>query len=322
MKKNTSTKYIGKNFLFAVALLFSVTLLFALLVDAAPSEEVADWTINEVAAQVSAGNVDRIVIKGDELAISLKDGKSARSQKEMEAGLSETLKNYGVSDEALRGVAIDIKNQSGTSYWASILIPSFLPLILMVVIFWWLFRQARTGANQVFTFGKANLKLFFASKGKVTFKDVAGLKESKEELEEVVSFLREPKKFLNMGAKIPRGVLLMGPPGCGKTLLARAVAGESNVPFFHLSASEFVEMFVGVGASRVRDVFQTAKQSAPAIIFIDEIDAVGRERGAGLGGGHDEREQTLNQILVEMDGFDRDTNVIVMAATNRPDILD
>ena len=322
MKKNTSTKYIGKNFLFAVALLFSVTLLFALLVDAAPSEEVADWTINEVAAQVSAGNVDRIVIKGDELAISLKDGKSARSQKEMEAGLSETLKNYGVSDEALRGGAIDIKNQSGTSYWASILIPSFLPLILMVVIFWWLFRQARTGANQVFTFGKANLKLFFASKGKVTFKDVAGLKESKEELEEVVSFLREPKKFLNMGAKIPRGVLLMGPPGCGKTLLARAVAGESNVPFFHLSASEFVEMFVGVGASRVRDVFQTAKQSAPAIIFIDEIDAVGRERGAGLGGGHDEREQTLNQILVEMDGFDRDTNVIVMAATNRPDILD
>ncbi len=172
------------------------------------------------------------------------------------------------------------------------------------------------------SFGKINICLFSQDKDKITFKDVAGLKESKEELEEVVDFLKNPKKFLDIGAKIPRGVLLMGPPGTGKTLLARAVAGESNVPFFHLSASEFVEMFVGVGASRVRDLFQTAKKAAPSIIFIDEIDAVGRERGAGLGGGHDEREQTLNQILVEMDGFERDTNVIVMAATNRPDILD
>ncbi|MEK7464581.1 MAG: ATP-dependent zinc metalloprotease FtsH, partial [Patescibacteria group bacterium] len=187
---------------------------------------------------------------------------------------------------------------------------------------WWIFRQAKTGVNQAFTFGKINLKLFSALKDKITFKDVAGQKEAKEELEEVVDFLKNPKKFLAMGAKIPRGVLLMGQPGTGKTLLARAVAGESNVPFFHISASEFVEMFVGVGASRVRDLFQTAKRAAPSIIFIDEIDAVGRERGAGLGGGHDEREQTLNQILVEMDGFDRDTNIIVMAATNRPDILD
>jgi cell division protease FtsH len=192
----------------------------------------------------------------------------------------------------------------------------------MVFVFWFMFSKASAGANQAFTFGKANMKLFAQTKDKTTFKDVAGLKESKEELEEVVDFLKNPKKFLDMGAKIPRGVLLMGPPGCGKTLLARAVAGESNVPFFHMSASEFVEMFVGVGASRVRDLFQTAKKAAPAIIFVDEIDAVGRERGAGVGGGHDEREQTLNQILVEMDGFDRETSVIVIAATNRPDILD
>jgi len=185
-----------------------------------------------------------------------------------------------------------------------------------------IFRQARGGVNQAFTFGKANINLFTNFKEKVSFKDVAGLKEAKQELEEIVSFLKEPKKYLDIGAKIPRGVLLMGPPGTGKTLLARAVAGEAGVPFFHLSASEFVEMFVGVGASRTRDAFSTAKKAAPSILFIDEIDAVGRERGAGLGGGHDEREQTLNQILVEMDGFDRESRVIVLAATNRPDVLD
>ena len=312
----------GRNFFFALALLFSLTLLFSFIIEEGTSGEIPVWSINQVADQITEGKVESITVEGDNLAITLKDDGEAKSQKEVEAGLSETLRNYGVTNEELRSVEIRVKDQSGFSYWAGILIPSLLPVLLMILVFWWLFRQARTGANQVFTFGKANLKLFFASKDKVTFKNVAGLKESKEELEEVVSFLREPKKFLNMGAKIPRGVLLMGPPGCGKTLLARAVAGESNVPFFHLSASEFVEMFVGVGASRVRDVFQTAKRSAPSIIFIDEIDAVGRERGSGLGGGHDEREQTLNQILVEMDGFDRDTNVIVMAATNRPDILD
>jgi len=182
-------------------------------------------------------------------------------------------------------------------------------------------KQAQKGVGQAFTFGKVNLKIS-SPKEKISFKDVAGLEEAKQELREVVEFLKNPKKFLDLGAKIPRGVLLMGPPGSGKTLLARAVAGEANVPFFHISGAEFVELFVGVGASRVRDAFTTAKKAAPSILFIDEIDAVGRERGAGLGGGHDEREQTLNQILVEMDGFDRDTNVIVMAATNRPDILD
>ncbi len=184
-----------------------------------------------------------------------------------------------------------------------------------------MFRQARTGVNQAFNFGRSNLRLS-TFKDKVMFKDVAGLKEAKEELIEVVDFLKNPKKFLDLGARIPRGILLMGPPGTGKTLVARAVAGESGVPFFYISASEFVEMFVGVGASRTRDAFMTAKRAAPAILFIDEIDAVGRQRGAGLGGGNDEREQTLNQILVEMDGFDRDTRVIVLAATNRPDILD
>ena len=184
-----------------------------------------------------------------------------------------------------------------------------------------MFRSARSGANQAFNFGRSNLRLS-TFKDRVTFKDVAGLKEAKEELIEVVDFLKNPKKFLDLGARIPRGILLMGPPGTGKTLVARAVAGESNVPFFYISASEFVEMFVGVGASRTRDAFMTAKKAAPSILFIDEIDAVGRQRGAGMGGGNDEREQTLNQILVEMDGFDRDTRVIVLAATNRPDILD
>jgi cell division protease FtsH len=196
-----------------------------------------------------------------------------------------------------------------------------LPLAVIVLFFLWMNKQAQKGVGQAFTFGKANLRIS-SSKERVTFKDVAGLEEAKQELREVVEFLKNPKKFLDLGAKIPRGVLLMGPPGSGKTLLARAVAGEANVPFFHISGAEFVELFVGVGASRVRDAFATAKRAAPSILFIDEIDAVGRERGAGLGGGHDEREQTLNQILVEMDGFDRDTNVIVMAATNRPDILD
>jgi cell division protease FtsH len=203
-----------------------------------------------------------------------------------------------------------------------ILLPILLPILLIGAIFFFVMRQAKGGVNQAFMFGKAKLKMFTPFKGTVSFDDVAGLKEAKQELMEVVDFLKNPKKYLAMGAKIPRGVLLLGAPGCGKTLLARAVAGQAGVPFFHISASEFVEMFVGVGASRTRDAFETAKRAAPSILFIDEIDAIGRERGAGVGGGHDEREQTLNQILVEMDGFDKDTNVIVLAATNRPDVLD
>ncbi|MDP2650689.1 MAG: ATP-dependent zinc metalloprotease FtsH, partial [bacterium] len=268
------------------------------------------------------GEVAKIVISGDNLQIELKNAEKLISKKETETGLTETLVKYGVNPEQLKGVGIESKEQSGASFWLSIILPALLPLIFIVAIFWFLIRQAKTGVNQAFTFGRANVHLFGGQKEKTTFADVAGLKEAKKELEEIVDFLKEPKKYVEMGAKIPRGVLLMGPPGTGKTLLARAVAGESGVPFFHISASEFVEMFVGVGASRTRDAFLTAKKAAPSILFIDEIDAVGRERGAGLGGGHDEREQTLNQILVEMDGFDQGTRVIVLAATNRPDVLD
>jgi len=278
--------------------------------------------MSEIAKKVEAGEVESIIVSGENLEIILKNGTEATSRKEAETGLTETLKNYGVSAGALQEVNISFKDESGFKHWAGILIPTLLPLLIIVLVFWWIFRRARGGMNQAFTFGKANLKTSIPSKTKITFKDVADLKEAKEELEEVVDFLKNPQKFLKIGAKIPRGILMMGRPGTGKTLLARATAGESKVPFFHISASEFVEMFVGVGASRTRDIFDTAKKAAPSIIFIDEIDAIGRQRGAGLGGGHDEREQTLNQILSEMDGFDKETNVIVMAATNRPDILD
>ena len=285
-------------------------------------EKPAVINITELAQKVTAGEVMEIVVSGDNLKIKLKNSEELISKKETETGLTETLVNYGVSPEQLKGVGIESKEQSGASFWLSIILPALLPLIFIVAIFWFIIRQAKTGVNQAFTFGRANVHLFGGQREKITFADVAGLKEAKKELEEIVDFLKEPKKYMEMGAKIPRGVLLMGPPGTGKTLLARAVAGESGVPFFHISASEFVEMFVGVGAARTRDAFATAKKAAPSILFVDEIDAVGRERGAGMGGGHDEREQTLNQILVEMDGFDQGTRVIVLAATNRPDVLD
>jgi cell division protease FtsH len=320
LKTQHTMKNLGKNIFIVVTLLFFITLGFSALMGDGTTLTVL--TLDQLATKMNAGEVTSITVSGDTISAVFMDGSRASAQKETEVGLSETLTNYGVNPEALRKVAFTVEDPGGAKYWMSILVPTLIPIIIMVAVFWWFFRQARSGANQAFTFGKANLKLFAQSKDKVTFKDVAGLKESKEEMEEIVDFLKNPKKFLDMGARIPRGVLLMGQPGTGKTLLARAVAGESNVPYFHMSASEFVEMFVGVGASRVRDLFQTAKKAAPAIVFIDEIDAVGRERGAGLGGGHDEREQTLNQILVEMDGFERDSNVIVMAATNRPDVLD
>lgn len=321
MKINKKITF-SKNLLWAIFTLVFVATFFSLLISTDPATRPETLGIDQLVAKINDGEVKSIEVEGDKLNIVLTSGALAVSQKEREAGLTESLKNYGVSEEALQKVALTIKRDGGWGYWAGIVLPSLLPLIIMLFIFAWIARQAKGGVNQAFSFGKVNLKLFTGFKDKINFKDVAGLKEAKEELEEVVDFLKNPKKFLNMGAKIPRGVLLMGHPGTGKTLLARAVAGESNVPFFHISASEFVEMFVGVGASRVRDLFQTAKRAAPSIIFIDEIDAVGRERGAGLGGGHDEREQTLNQILVEMDGFERDNNVIVMAATNRPDVLD
>ncbi|MDP3999413.1 MAG: ATP-dependent zinc metalloprotease FtsH [bacterium] len=309
-----------KSILWATLVLFLLSLAFSFLFDTQAKPEVL--SLNQLTARINSGEITKITVQGDNLKISLKDGKEAVAQKETESGLSETLKNYGVKTDALNQVAIEIQDESGFQFWMGILLPTLLPLIAMVVIFWFIFRQAKTGANQAFTFGRSSLRLYGNFKDRPTFKDVAGLKEAKHELEEVVDFLKNPKKFLDMGARIPRGVLLMGSPGTGKTLLARSVAGESGVPFFFISASEFVEMFVGVGASRTRDAFATAKKAAPSILFIDEIDAIGRERGAGVGGGHDEREQTLNQILVEMDGFERDNNVIVLAATNRPDILD
>lgn len=314
-------KNLSKNLLFAIVILFSATLIFSMLLDAAPKSE-EPVSLSALAGKINEGQVKNIVVSENDLSVTFTDDSKTTVKKEPGVGITETLKNYSVDPEKFKNVDLRVEDPSGAKYWAAILIPSLLPILLLILVFFFMFRRAQGGVNQAFTFGKANLRVSTPDKDRVTFKDVAGLKEAKEELTEIVEFLRNPKKFLDMGAKIPRGVLLMGSPGTGKTLLARAVAGESGVPFFHLSASEFVEMFVGVGASRVRDLFQVAKKSAPSIVFIDEIDAVGRERGTGLGGGHDEREQTLNQILVEMDGFDRDTNVIVVAATNRPDVLD
>jgi cell division protease FtsH len=308
-----------KNVLWAVLTLIVISALFAFFTT--PVKAPTALSLNQLVTDINSGTVKQIKVNGDELDITMTDGSAAISQKEDESGVTETLKNLGVNDQALQAVDLEVENQTGWAYWAEALLPTLLPLLIIGFIFWLMFRQARNGANQAFSFGRSNLKLS-GFKDKVLFKDVAGLKEAKEELIEVVDFLKNPKKFQDLGARIPRGVLLMGPPGTGKTLVARAVAGESNVPFFYISASEFVEMFVGVGASRTRDAFMTAKRAAPSILFIDEIDAIGRQRGGGFGGSNDEREQTLNQILVEMDGFDRETRVIVLAATNRADVLD
>jgi len=279
--------------------------------------------INELAAEIRKGTIQKIVEDENTLAVTLKDGQEKTSTKESDTTLVEQLVNYGVTSEELNAanVSIEVK-QPGP--WVNILslLGYILPFLIVGIAFFFIFRQAQGSNNTAMSFGKSRARMFSGDQPKVTFADVAGVDESKEELQEVVEFLREPQKFIALGARIPKGVLLVGPPGGGKTLLAKAVSGEAGVPFFSISGSEFVEMFVGVGASRVRDLFEQAKKHSPCIIFIDEIDAVGRHRGAGLGGSHDEREQTLNQMLVEMDGFDTDTNVIIMAATNRPDILD
>ena len=281
-------------------------------------------SLSDLAKQVSDGKVKTIQVQGDSLQITLNDNSAEKTTKEASTGLVETLKNYGVDQSKIQAVNIDVKSDSSMNFWVGTVLPIFLPLILIGAFIWFMMRQAQRGNSQAMNFGMSRARMIDPKNKnqKITFKDVAGSKEAKEELYEIVEFLKNPKKFLNLGAKIPKGVLLLGSPGTGKTLISKAVAGEANVPFFNISGSEFVEMFVGVGASRVRDLFKQAKKNAPAIIFIDEIDAVGRHRGAGLGGGHDEREQTLNQILVEMDGFDTNTNVIIIAATNRPDVLD
>ncbi len=280
--------------------------------------------LNEVAEWVTAGDVTRLVVQGEEVTVEL-DGNREPVQTRKESGESvlETLSALGVSDERLSRLPIVVETPPNTGAFFNWLI-MLLPMILIFGFFIFIMRQAGGGGqNRAMQFGRSRArKMDEADRPTVTFEDVAGSDEAKQELHEVVEFLREPQKFASLGARIPKGVLMVGPPGTGKTLLAKAVAGEAGVPFFSISGSEFVEMFVGVGASRVRDLFEQAKKAAPCIIFIDEIDAVGRHRGAGMGGGNDEREQTLNQILVEMDGFDSDTTVIVVAATNRPDILD
>jgi len=279
-------------------------------------------TLSQLAQKINNNEIAKIDTTATDIIATAKDGKTIFfASKEPSISVVETLKDFGVTDQTLQTININVNN---SNFWeiATVLLEIILPLALVFFLFRNLTRQTEKGAIQAFSFGKANIKFFTPNKDSITFKDVAGVKEAKEELAEVVEFLKNPKKFQDLGAKIPRGVLMVGAPGSGKTLLARAVAGEAQAPFFHVSASEFVEMFVGVGASRVRDLFALAKKMSPSIIFIDEMDAFGRERGSGLGGGHDEREQTLNQILVEMDGFDRSTNVIVIAATNRPDVLD
>jgi cell division protease FtsH len=309
--------------LISIVLIFLLLMsLYTLIVTGFKSKPVI--SLSQVANDIKAGQVTTIKVAGNDLTVTYKDGSQKTSMKDPVDALPQTLVPYGVTPDQLSVVALTVANESGFSYWFLQLAPILIPTILLAVLFWFLSRQVRGAGMQAFTFGQSKARLTDPedTTQRVTFADVAGAKEAKEELMEIVDFLKNPKKFLDIGARIPKGILLMGAPGTGKTLLARAVAGEAGVPFFSISGSEFVEMFVGVGASRVRDLFQVAKRSAPSIIFVDEIDAVGRVRGSGVGGGNDEREQTLNQILVEMDGFDPTEKVIVMAATNRPDVLD
>ena len=287
-----------------------------------PNERPQSVSLSDVARQIERGEVARIDVRGERLQLySQGSDQPLASRKEEGVALTRTLEGMGVSQERLAQVEINVQPPSNSGNWFALII-NLLPLILIAGLFLFLFRQSQSGNNQALSFGKSKARMFVGDRPTVTFSDVAGADEAKEELEEIVEFLKEPQKFVALGARIPKGVLLVGPPGTGKTLMAKAVSGEAGVPFFSISGSEFVEMFVGVGASRVRDLFEQAKRNSPCIVFIDEIDAVGRYRGTGLGGSHDEREQTLNQILVEMDGFGTDTNVILVAATNRPDILD
>jgi cell division protease FtsH len=314
----------------AIFILLLVSTLYSMVFTGGSKKD--EISLSQLAADISLGNVEKIVVKGDNLSItylatSTATGTKAvikESKKEEGVALTQTLSNYKVPQDKLAKLNIDIGSDTGFGFWFLNLAPFLIPLLLIGVFIWMLTKQVKGAGMQAMSFGQSKARVILPTdkKQRVTFADVAGAKEAKEELAEVVDFLKNPKKFLDIGAKIPKGILLMGAPGTGKTLLARAVAGEAGVAFFSISGSEFVEMFVGVGASRVRDLFKMAKVAAPAIIFIDEIDAVGRVRGGGMGGGNDEREQTLNQILVEMDGFEPNVKVIVMAATNRPDVLD
>ncbi len=317
---------------FGMQLLTSVLLflMLGMVLDAAFGNKTDNKiTLSELTTLVSENKVKQILVKGELLDITLlpMDGAEPikkESKKEAGTALSQTLVNYGVTPESLSKLNIEINEPSGLAYWLSVILPFLLPLLMLLFIVWFFMKQMKGGNKQALSFGNSKARLINPKdkSKRITFKDVAGNENAKQELGEMVEFLKNPKKFIDMGAKIPKGVLMTGLPGTGKTLMARAVAGEAKVPFFYLSGSDFVEMFVGVGASRVRDLFKMAKKMSPSIIFIDEIDAVGRSRGVGIGGGNDEREQTLNQILVEMDGFEENEKVIVMAATNRDDVLD
>lgn len=323
MKKNINP--LLKNFVFVILMFLIIGGIFSVLY--LPDSAITEISTTQLVSDINDGQIKKITISGDTLNIVYSDNKKASSMKESGTGLTDLLVNLGVNKDNLQKIDIENKvaEESIWSWLTPLLVFGILPLVVFGFFFWTMIKQAKTGAMQTFDFTKAKARIFGAEghgKEKIEFKDVAGLKEAKEELVEIVDFLKFPKKYLAMGAKIPRGVLLVGSAGVGKTLLARAVAGEAKVPFLSVSGSEFVEMFVGVGSARVRDLFATAKKVSPSIIFIDELDAIGRHRGSGIGGGHDEREQTLNQILVEMDGFEKETGVIILAATNRPDILD
>lgn len=295
-----------------------VTILAAAAMLTAPQQKTESVSLSQIIDEAQNGKIEKIEVDGDKLTATVKgDPNAPKKVANKEAGA--TLADYGID---YRKVTVETKSDSSTAQYVVAGIFSILPFLLIGAFLFFMMRQAQGSSNQAMSFGKSRARLFGSDKKKILFKDVAGAEEAKQELTEVVEFLKYPTKFEALGAKIPKGVLLFGPPGTGKTLLARAVAGEAGTPFFSISGSDFVEMFVGVGASRVRDLFAKAKKNAPCIIFIDEIDAVGRQRGTGMGGGHDEREQTLNQILVEMDGFEQGANVIVIAATNRPDVLD
>jgi cell division protease FtsH len=313
-------KNLIKNFFIFFTVFLLIAAFFSLLSSGQKNQAAG---LDVLVRRLNNQEVERIAIAGNEMTVTLKSGQSETVKKETGETFSQIVKNFNLDPAKVAAVKVEVKENEGWNYWLGAILPFLIPFLLISVFIYFMLRSVQGANSRALMFGQSQPKeVGREHKDKVTFKEVAGVKEAKEELKEVVEFLRNPKKFLEVGARTPRGVLLLGSPGTGKTLLARAVAGEANVPFFSISGSEFVEMFVGVGASRVRDLFRRAKKSAPCIIFVDEIDAVGRRRGAGLGGSHDEREQTLNQILVEMDGFDPNTNIIVIAATNRPDVLD
>jgi cell division protease FtsH len=316
-----SSRLVRNSVLLVVLAVFGLALLWTYMLD---GEQQAQYSYGQLLADARAGKVDTITKDGDRLVAKL-NGEPEPRTTVIPSELTDVYANLGCTTNTSEGfdcTTFNVNEPSAAGQWVGLLITALLPVLLIGAFIFFMMRQAQGTNNQAMSFGKSRARMFLGNKTVVTFNDVAGVDEAKQELTEVVEFLKYPEKFNSLGARIPRGVLLVGPPGTGKTLLARAVAGEAGVPFFSISGSEFVEMFVGVGASRVRDLFEQAKRNSPCIVFVDEIDAVGRQRGAGLGGSHDEREQTLNQILVEMDGFDTNTNVIVVAATNRPDVLD